>query len=134
MNQPTLNAILNAIAVVLLGGGYIAIKRKAKERHKAFMLAALLSSVLFLTSYVIYHLRVGSVPYPYHDWTRVVYFIILIPHVILAALMGPFIVVAVVHALRGRFEKHRRIVRWIWPVWMFVSISGVAVYLMLYVF
>ncbi len=132
MTLPTLNAVFNTIAAALLIGGYLAIKRKAKERHKAFMLAALTSSVLFLTSYVIHHARVGSVPYAHHDWTRIVYFVILIPHVIHAALMGPFIVIAVVHALRGRFEKHRRIVRWIWPVWMFVSVSGDVIYVMLY--
>jgi len=82
---------------------------------------------------LVYHFKVGSVPYPYHDWTRTAYFAILIPHVILAAVMVPFIIVAVRYALKGRYDRHRKLVRWVWPVWMFVSISGVAVYLMLYV-
>ncbi len=129
---PTLNAILNSISAVLLTLGFIHIKRGHRERHRKFMLAALVTSALFLTSYLIYHSQVGSVKYPHYDWTRPVYFAILIPHVILAAVMTPFILIAVWHALHARFEKHRRIVRWLWPVWMFVSVSGVAVYWMLY--
>lgn len=97
------------------------------------MLAALVSSGLFLISYLIYHYYVGSVPYPYHDWTRPLYFIVLIPHVILAGLMTPFIFTIVILAFRENFEKHRRLAKIVWPVWMFVSLSGVAVYLMLYV-
>ncbi len=96
------------------------------------MLGALVSSGLFLTSYLIYHYEVGSVPYPHHDWTRPIYFAILIPHVILAAVMTPFIIAAVIYAFRNRFDKHKRITRWLWWVWMFVSVSGIVVYLMLY--
>lgn len=129
---PSINAALNAISAILLTFGYVNIKRGHRDTHKKFMIAALISSALFLTTYLIYHNAVGSVPYPHHDWTRPLYFAILIPHVILAALMTPFIVIAVAHALKGRFEKHRRIVRWLWPVWMFVSVSGILVYVMLY--
>ncbi len=129
---PSINAALNAISAILLTFGYVNIKRGHRDTHKKFMIAALISSALFLTTYLIYHNAVGSVPYPHHDWTRPLYFAILIPHVILAALMTPFIVIAVAHALNGRFEKHRRIVRWLWPVWMFVSVSGILVYVMLY--
>ncbi len=130
---PALNALLNATSAVFLILGYVKIKRgRQKDKHKRFMLAALVASLLFLTSYLIYHSQVGSVPYPYHDWTRPLYFLILIPHVILAALMVPFIVLAVWHALHARFNKHKRIVRFLWPVWMFVSFSGIFVYLMLY--
>ncbi len=96
------------------------------------MIAALISSGLFLISYLTYHYLVGSVPYPYYDWTRPLYFAVLIPHVILAALQVPFIVTAVWWAYQGRFDKHRGITRWLWYVWMFVSVSGVVVYLMLY--
>lgn len=131
---PTVNAIFNAISAVLLTCGYVNIKRGRKDTHRRFMIAALISSALFLTSYLIYHYGVGSVPYPHHNWTRPVYFAILIPHVILAALMTPFIIIAVIHAFKGRFERHQRIVRWLWPVWMFVSLSGIAVYAMLYHF
>lgn len=130
---PTLNAALNSISAVLLAFGYISIRRGRQESHKRFMLAALASSALFLTSYLIYHYAVGSVPYPYDDWTRPVYFTVLIPHVILAAVMTPFILVMVWRALRGQFDRHRQLARWVWPVWMFVSVSGVVVYLMLYV-
>ena len=87
---------------------------------------------MFLTSYLIYHARVGSVPYPHHDWTRPVYFAVLVPHIVLAAAIVPFIVAAVIHALRGNFDRHTRITRLLWPAWMFVSLSGIAVYFMLY--
>ncbi len=128
----TVNAILNAISALWLLLGYVNIKRGREATHKRFMLSALATSALFFTSYLVYHYAVGSVPYPHHDWTRPVYFIILIPHVLLAALMVPFIIVAVRHAFKGQFQKHRRIVRWLWPFWMFFSISGIAVYVMLY--
>lgn len=131
---PTVNAILNSISFVLLIIGYRFIKSGQQQRHKRVMIGALISSTFFLTSYVYYHYNVGSVPYPYHDWTRPVYFTILIPHVLLAILMTPFILVAVWSAIRKNFGRHRRIMRWIWPVWMFVSVSGVFVYLMLYQF
>ena len=129
---PTLNAVLNLISSVLLTAGYVQIKKNDRLLHKRIMIAALITSGLFLTSYVIYHFKVGSVPYPYHDWTRIVYFIILIPHIILAAVMAPFIILAVWFAMHGRFEKHKSLVRWVWPVWIFVSVSGVVIYLMLY--
>ncbi|MBD3169904.1 MAG: DUF420 domain-containing protein [candidate division Zixibacteria bacterium] len=131
---PTLNAVLNSISFILLLIGYSYIRKGNPGAHKKLMLSALVSSAVFLTSYLIYHYNVGSVPYPYHDWTRPVYFIILVPHIILAALMTPFILVAVVYALRGNFQKHRKIARWVFPVWIFVSISGVIIYLMLYIF
>lgn len=129
---PTLNAILNSISTALLLFGFIRIKQGRREVHKKIMLTALVASALFLTSYVIYHSLVGSVPYPHHDWSRPIYFAILIPHVILAAVMVPFILIAVRHALRGNFYKHKRLVRWVWPVWMYVSVTGVVIYFMLY--
>lgn len=130
--QPTLNATLNGISACLLLWGFVVIKKRRRDTHKKIMITALVSSAAFLVSYVIYHQRVGSVPYPYHDWTRPVYFAILIPHVILAAVMVPFIIFAVTYAFKGRFDRHKRITVWLWPVWMFVSVSGVAIYLMLY--
>jgi uncharacterized membrane protein YozB (DUF420 family) len=131
---PVLNASLNFISAVLLTFGYVNIRRGNRDTHKKFMLAALVSSACFLTSYLIYHYAVGSVPYPYHNWTRPIYFAILIPHVILAALMVPFIIVVVWRAFHEDFLRHRRLARKVWPVWMFVSVSGIVVYLMLYVF
>ncbi len=129
---PTLNAILNFISVVFLTLGYIQIRKKNIAAHKRLMLSALITSILFLTSYLIYHYQVGSIPYPHHDWTRPLYFAILIPHIILAALMVPFIITIVWWAFRENFEKHRRLAKFVWPVWMFVSVSGIIVYLMLY--
>jgi putative membrane protein len=126
------NASLNFVSAMLLTFGYLAIKRGNQQRHRTIMLAALASSALFLISYLIYHANVGSVPYLRQDWTRPVYFTILIPHVALAGIMVPFILMAVYHALKGRFDRHRRITKWLWPVWMFVSVSGVVVYFMLY--
>jgi uncharacterized membrane protein YozB (DUF420 family) len=129
---PTLNAAFNLLSTLLLLFGYVYIKRGIRKTHKKFMLAALISSAIFLISYLIYHAKVGSVPYPHQDWTRYFYFTILIPHIILAAIMVPAILIALWHALRNRFEKHKRLVRWVWPVWMYVSLSGVIIYLMLY--
>lgn len=130
--QATLSALLNLLSAFLLLFGYLQIRGGNRERHQKFMWAALVTSAVFLVNYVIYHYRAGSVPYPYHDWTRTLYFVILIPHVILAALIVPFIVAAVLFAVRQQFDRHTRITKWLWPVWMFVSVSGVAVYLMLY--
>ena len=130
----TVNAFLNALSAGLLLGGYVNIRRKRPDIHKRLMLMALVSSALFLTSYLVYHAQVGSVPFQHQGWLRVLYFVILVPHSILAAVMVPFILIAVWHALHQRFDKHTRITRWLWPVWMFVSVSGVVVYLMLYQF
>ncbi len=130
---PTLIASLNMISAVLLSFGYVNIRRGKPETHRKFMISALVSSALFLTCYLFYHYQVGSVPYPYEDWTRVVYLAVLIPHIVLTAVMVPFILVMVWWAFRGSFDRHRRIARWVWPIWMYVSISGVTVYLMLYV-
>ena len=128
----TLNALLNAITTVLLIKGRIRIKRGDQDGHRRIMLMALATSAMFLISYLIYHAEVGSVPYPHHDWTRPLYFAILIPHVILAAVQIPFIIRLVWLALKGSFDRHRRLARLVWPVWMFVSVSGVVVYVMLY--
>ena len=124
-----LNACLNTLSAILLLRGYLQIRRGEREAHRKTMLAALLSSGLFLSSYLVYHFQVGSVPYPHHDWTRILYFAILIPHVVLAALMVPFILVAVRRAWIGDFDAHARLARRVLPVWLFVSISGVAIYM-----
>jgi uncharacterized membrane protein YozB (DUF420 family) len=129
---PALNATLNAIAFVLLVTGYYFIRRKQWRRHRACMIAALVMSGLFLTSYVIYHAQVGSVPFQKTGWIRTVYFAVLIPHVILAALMVPPVIVTVSRGLSAKYDKHRRIARWTLHVWLYVSITGVAVYWMLY--
>ena len=129
---PALNASLNAISTVLLVTGWVLIKRGDRRKHKACMISALVTSALFLTSYVIYHLNVGSVPFQKTGWIRTLYFAVLIPHVILAAAIVPMILVTVSRAWSRRFDKHRRIARWTLPLWLYVSITGVIVYLMLY--
>jgi len=129
---PAVNASLNTITAALLLYGFVLIKSGQKEKHKKVMISALVSSTLFLVSYLTYHYAVGSVPYQRYDWTRTLYFAILIPHTILAVGMLPFIIVAVWRALHDQFDKHKKIVRWLWPVWMYVSVTGVAVYFMLY--
>lgn len=129
---PTLNALLNSASAVLLTVGYRYIRRGDRRRHRNAMLGAAITSALFLTSYVAYHATAGSVPYPRQDWTRPVYFAVLAPHVVLAAVLVPFAVAALYLAGIRQYARHARLTRWVWPVWMFVSVSGVAVYLMLY--
>jgi len=129
---PALNATLNAISTVLLVTGYVFIRRGDRRKHKACMIAALVMSALFLTSYVIYHAQVGSVPFRRTGWIRTVYFAVLIPHVILAAAIVPPILITASRGLSARYDKHRRIARWTLPLWLYVSVTGVIVYLMLY--
>ena len=129
---PALNAALNASSTVLLVTGYLFIRRGDRRKHKACMIAALVMSALFLTSYVIYHAQVGSVPFKRTGWIRTVYFAVLIPHVILAAAIVPPILITVSRGLSAKYDKHRRIARWTLPLWLYVSVTGVIVYLMLY--
>ncbi len=129
---PKLIASLNAISLFLLLSAFIAVKQKKFDLHKKLILAALVSSTLFLTCYLIHHYQVGSIPYPRHDWTRTVYFLILIPHVILAVGMLPFLVMALRYAFQDQREKHKKIVRWVFPIWVYVSFTGIVVYFMLY--
>ena len=129
---PALNATLNAASGVLLVIGWLMIKSGRVTAHKVFMGAAFLVSTLFLVSYLVYHARVGSVPFEGTGTIRVVYFVILISHIILAATVVPLATVTIVLALRGRFATHKRIARWTLPIWLYVSVTGVIVYLMLY--
>ncbi len=129
---PVLNATLNLVSTCLLVTGYVFIRRKNKQAHRNCMLAAVATSAAFLTSYLIYHAHAGSKPFEGTGPIRMVYFAILIPHVILAAAMVPPILYLLFQAWRGRFEKHRRVARWTLPVWVFVSVTGVVIYLMLY--
>lgn len=129
---PALNATLNAISTVFLVVGWLFIRQRRIERHRLCMFAALGASVLFLTSYVIYHANVGSVPFQGQGAIRVVYFTILITHVVLAAAIVPLALITLSRALRRRFDRHRAIARWTLPIWLYVSITGVVIYLMLY--
>ena len=129
---PALNATLNGIATLLLAAGYIAIRRGNKELHKKLMISALGVSALFLISYLIYHYHVGSKLFPELGWIKTIYLFILIPHIILAAVMVPMILKTFWHAFRQEWESHKKIARWTFPLWMYVSITGVLIYLMLY--
>jgi putative membrane protein len=129
---PTLNAILNFTAAVLLGAGFYFIKQRRIEAHKRCMVAAMAVSVAFLTSYVIYHYHAGSVSFAGQGWIRPVYFFILITHVILAIVIVPMVLRTAWFAFDSRFDKHVRIARKTFPLWMYVSVTGVIVYLMLY--
>jgi uncharacterized membrane protein YozB (DUF420 family) len=129
---PAVNATLNAIAAILLVIGYRLIRLGRREQHRRVMLAAFATSALFLVSYVVYHANAGSRPFAGQGAIRVVYFTILISHVVLAAAILPMALVTLNYALRERFERHVPIARWTLPVWLYVSVTGVVVYLMLY--
>jgi len=129
---PGVNATLNTLSAVLLVLGWRAVRLGRKDVHRRCMIAALVCSALFLASYLTYHFRHGATRYQGEGAVRVVYFAILISHTILAAVNLPMVIVTVVLAARGRFERHRRIARWTLPIWLYVSITGVLVYLMLY--
>jgi putative membrane protein len=129
---PTLNACLNSLSAVLLAAGYIAVKRGRKIRHRNIMIAALASSGLFLTSYLVYHYQIGSKPYEGVGNLRKIYFTILLTHTVLATALVPLVPITVVQAFRGRLRSHRRIARWTLPIWFYVSVTGVVIYLMLY--
>lgn len=129
---PGLNATLNSIAGTLLLVGYIAIKRDKKELHKYLMIAALVVSAAFLTSYLIYHFHVPSKKFPDIGFIKTIYLLILFPHIILAAAMVPMILKTFWHAYRQNWVAHRKIARITFPIWMYVSVTGVIVYFMLY--
>lgn len=129
---PTVNATLNFLSAVFLVIGFFFIKSKRVRAHKTSMLAALTSSACFLVSYLIYHYQVGSVPFKGQGFVRGVYFTILISHTILAAVVVPMALLTVIRAFKGRFAAHRRIAGWTFPVWLYVSVTGVLVYWMLY--
>lgn len=129
---PTLNAILNAISAVLITVGVYFIRKRRIEAHKRCMIAALVVSTAFLTSYVIYHYHAGSVSFQGQGWIRPVYFLILLTHVILAIVILPMVLRTAYLGLSNRFDKHVRIARWTFPIWLYVSVTGVLVYLMLY--
>ena len=129
---PALNAILNGTSAVLLACGWVAIRRRRIAVHRACMLGAFSVSVLFLVSYVVYHALAGSRPFTGQGWIRPVYFAILISHVVLAAAMVPFVLTTLYRALGADFPRHVRLARVTLPVWIYVSVTGVLVYLILY--
>ena len=131
---PHLNAALNGVSFVFLTAGYVMIRRGRKEAHRAFMLGAVTASSLFLISYVVYHANAGSRPFTGQGIVRPVYFFILITHVVLAAAIVPPVIVTLRRALKGEYDRHKRIARWTWPLWIYVSVTGLLVYFFLYQF
>lgn len=129
---PAVNAALNLTSAVLLVIGYILIRRRRRRAHRAVMLSAFGFSVLFLISYVIYHANAGSRPFPGRGPIRTVYFVILITHIVLAAFVPPLALITLTRGLRERFDRHVPIARWTLPIWLYVSVTGVIVYIMLY--
>jgi uncharacterized membrane protein YozB (DUF420 family) len=129
---PAVNAALNAISACLLAAGYAFMKRRRIPAHRACMIAAFTTSCLFLISYLVYHAHAGSRPFPGHGPVRLLYFAILISHVLLAAVIVPLALITLRRGLRLDVKRHRRIARWTWPLWMYVSVTGVVIYLMLY--
>ena len=129
---PEINASLNGTAAVLLGTGYVFIRRRRIAAHRTCMIAAFAASSLFLITYLIHHARVGSVPFRGAAWLRPVYLGLLIPHIVLAACVVPLALTTIHRAWRGRFDRQRRLARVTLPIWLYVSISGVLVYVLLY--
>ncbi len=129
---PTLNAFLNGTSAVLLTVGYVFIRRKKVTAHKSCMVTVFGVSSLFLISYLIYHFRVGSVPFGGAGWIQPVYFTLLISHIVLAMCIVPLALITIYLACAEQFEKHMRIARWTLPLWLYVSVTGVIVYWMLY--
>jgi uncharacterized membrane protein YozB (DUF420 family) len=130
---PAVNASLNALSTCLLIYGYVLIRSGKREQHKRVMLSAFAVSVIFLICYLVYHYNVGSVRYTGQGILRPIYFTILISHIVLAAAVPVLAIMSLWRAFQEKFDKHKRIARWTYPIWLYVSITGVIVYLMLYV-
>jgi len=129
---PTINATLNGTAAVLLVWGYMLIRRKRVQTHRKVMITAFVVSCLFLVCYLIYHFQVGSVRFPHTGMLRTVYLSILGTHTVLAAAVPVLAIITLRRGLAGRYDRHRAIARWTLPIWLYVSVTGVVVYLMLY--
>jgi uncharacterized membrane protein YozB (DUF420 family) len=132
ISHAALNASLNGTSAILLACGYVAIRSGKIAVHKAFMISAFAVSSVFLVSYLLYHYRVGHVAFQGQGWIRPVYFVLLTTHTILAVVIVPMILVTLRRAWIGRFDRHRVIARWTLPLWFYVSVTGVIVYLMVY--
>jgi putative membrane protein len=131
-DQAALNATLNGTSAVLLTCGYTMIRQRKIKAHRAFMISAFICSAAFLISYVIYHIRVGNIHFLGQGFIRPVYFTLLISHVLLAIAILPLAIITLSRGLREQFDKHRRIARWTLPLWLYVSVTGVIIYVMLY--
>jgi putative membrane protein len=129
---PAVNAGLNSLSALLLSIGFYFIRKKNPKAHRNCMVAAFVTSTIFLTSYVIYHLNAGRTVFTEPPWFRPIYLTLLLTHTVLAVIIVPLILITLGLAIRGRFEAHKRVARWTWPLWMYVSVTGVVIYLLLY--
>lgn len=128
---PALNAFLNSVSTVLILSGYVAIRKKKYKVHMKFMLTAFITSSLFLISYLVYHHYAGDTPFPGQGWIRPVYFTILISHIILSAFVVPLVLTSYYFAFSGKFKTHRKVSKWTFPVWLYVSVTGVVIFFFL---
>lgn len=129
---PTLNAILNATSALFIITGFVLIRRGKTAAHRACMVTAVCASILFLISYLVYHYHHGTTRFAGDGWVRTLYLAVLATHTVMAAVIVPFVVVTLRRAVRGEFARHLRVARWTFPMWLYVSVTGVVVYLMLY--
>lgn len=129
---PALNATLNSLSAIFLLTGYVFIRRKQQAAHRNCMIGALVCSTLFLTSYLIYHFNAGRTVFKDPAWFRPFYLILLLTHTILAVVIVPMVIITVSRAAKRRFDLHKKIARWTWPLWMYVSVTGVIIYFLLY--
>jgi putative membrane protein len=127
-----INSMLNGLAAILLIAGFYCVRRRWIRAHRACMVAAFSVSAIFFVSYCLYHYEVGDVRFQGHGVIRPIYFSMLVSHIVLAAAIVPLAVITLTRALSGRFHKHRRIARWTWPIWIYVSVTGIATYLLCY--
>ena len=129
---PALNACLNGVSTILLSAGYYFIRSKKQAAHRNCMLAAFVTSSLFLISYLVYHFNAGRTEFREPAWFRPIYLAILLTHTVLAVAIVPLVLITLHRAVKQRFELHRKIARWTWPIWMYVSVTGVLIYFLLY--
>jgi len=129
---PAVNAGLNTLSTIFLTAGYLFIRAQRQAAHRNCMIGAVVSSTLFLACYVIYHYNAGRTTFRDPAWFRPIYLTILLTHTILAVVIVPMVLVTLYHAARRQFERHKRISRWTWPIWMYVSVTGVLIYFLLY--
>lgn len=131
---PALNAFLNSVSAILILSGYVAIKKRKYKTHMKFMLTAFITSSLFLISYLVYHHYAGDTPFPGEGWIRPVYFTILISHILLSAFVVPLVLTSYYFAFSGKFRTHRKVSRWTFPIWLYVSVTGVMIFFLLNVY
>ena len=129
---PALNACLNGLSAIFLSAGYYFIRRKNQAAHQRCMIAAVVTSAIFLACYLTYHAKAGRTIFKEPQWFRPIYLTLLLTHTVLAIAIVPLVIITLSRALRQRFDLHKKIARWTWPLWMYVSVTGVVIYLLLY--